>query len=189
MNIEFMNKAIIFAAEAHSTQYRKGTDIPYIIHPLEVGVIASTMTDNDETVAAAYLHDTLEDTEVTKEILIAEFGERVAELVAAESENKRDGQEEIRPWETRKQETVKHLKNCNDIDVKIIALSDKLANIRAIYRDYCAIEEKLWDRFNQHDPAKIKWYYTSFLDACKELENEQAYTEYAELVSKVFDRY
>ena len=84
-----VEKAIAFATKAHEGQVRKGTRRPYIVHPLEVGEIVSEMTDDEEVIAAAVLHDTIEDCEeVTEEMLRREFGERVASMVAHESEDK-----------------------------------------------------------------------------------------------------
>ncbi len=189
MNSDLINKAIVFAAEAHKTQKRKKTEIPYIVHPLEAGVIAAAMSDDDRVVAAAFLHDTLEDTGTNAETLKELFGERVAYLVVNESENKREGTPESETWKLRKQETIDHLRNCTDEDVKIIALSDKLANLRAINRDYAELGEEFWKRFNQSDPSELKWYYSSFLDTCKSLESRQPYKEYAELIEKVFGKF
>ena len=74
-----INKAIEFATRAHAGQFRKGTRRPYIVHPIEVGDIVSTMTQDEEIISAAVLHDTIEDCEgVSREILAREFSERVA---------------------------------------------------------------------------------------------------------------
>ena len=84
-----INKAIEFATRAHAGQFRKGTSRPYIVHPIEVGDIVSTMTKDEEIISAAVLHDTIEDCEgVSREILAREFSERVAGIVAQESEDK-----------------------------------------------------------------------------------------------------
>ena len=58
-----VQKAIDFATKVHEGQYRKGTDRPYIVHPMEVGKIVSTMTQDEEIISAAILHDTIEDCE------------------------------------------------------------------------------------------------------------------------------
>ena len=77
-----IDRAIAFATRAHEGQVRKGTMRPYIVHPLEVGRIVSLMTDDEEIISAAILHDTIEDCEeVTDEVLRKEFGDRVTELV------------------------------------------------------------------------------------------------------------
>ena len=70
-------------------QFRKGTKRPYIVHPLEVGEIVATLTFDEEIISAALLHDTIEDCQgITREVLAQEFSERVAALVAQESEDK-----------------------------------------------------------------------------------------------------
>ena len=76
-------KAKIFATAAHAAvaQLRKYTGEPYIVHPAEVVSIVMTVPHTDEMIAAAWLHDVVEDTGVTIETIRAEFGEEVAELV------------------------------------------------------------------------------------------------------------
>ena len=181
-----VTRAVIFAAEAHDGAVRKGTTLPYIVHPMEAAAIAAGMTDDPEVIAAAILHDTVEDTDATREQIEAEFGPRVAALVASESENKREDQKAEDTWQIRKQETIDHLRLTTDLDVKILSLADKLSNLRALHRDYLALGEELWNRFNQKDPALIGWYYRSFEETCVELADTTAYAEYIELLDKVF---
>lgn len=181
-----VTRAVIFAALAHDGAVRKGTNIPYIVHPTEAAAITAGMTEDPEVIAAAVLHDTVEDTGASLKMIGNQFGARVAALVAAESENKREDQKAEDTWEVRKNETIQHLKTCTDGNVKILALADKLSNLRAIYRDYREIGDKLWSRFNQNDPARIGWYYRSFLDVCAELKGTTAYAEYDELIRKTF---
>lgn len=181
-----LNNAIIFATSAHKGQFRKGTQIPYILHPLEAAAIVGTMTTDDEIIAAAVLHDVVEDTDTTVEQIKERFGERVAALVASESEDKRENLSAESTWKIRKQETIDHLKTA-PIDVKKITLGDKLSNIRAIHRDYNAIGDKLWQRFNQKDKNEHYWYYRSIAECLTELDGYQAYKEYYELVEKTFN--
>ena len=181
-----LDKAIIFAVQAHSGMVRKGTKSPYILHPLEAAAIVASMTDDEEVIAAAVLHDVLEDTPTTVYQLIEEFGQRVTSLVDAVSENKREDITATETWKLRKQETIVELKNEKFLAVKMIALGDKLSNVRAMYRDYQAIGDELWDRFNQKDKSEHGWYYRSIADATKELSNYPAWKEYAQLVSLVF---
>ena len=88
--MKLLDDAINFATKAHAGVCRKGKTRPYILHPLEAMNIASTLTEDEEVLAAAVLHDTVEDTDVTKADIRAAFGSRVADLVAAESEDKRE---------------------------------------------------------------------------------------------------
>ena len=181
------DKAITFATKVHSGQLRKGTNIPYILHPLEAASIVGTMTTDDEIIAGAVLHDVVEDTDTNVEEIRKLFGERVAELVASESEDKREHLSAQSTWKIRKQETLDHLKTAS-IDVKMITLGDKLSNIRAIYRDYNLIGDALWKRFNQKDKNEHYWYYQGIADCLGELKDHQAYKEYCKLVKDTFDR-
>ena len=96
-----IDKAIEFATRAHEGQYRKGSVRPYIVHPMEVAAIVSSMTKDEEVISAAYLHDTIEDCPgITQEVLAAEFSPRVAWMVAQESEDK------TKTWLERKNHTV-----------------------------------------------------------------------------------
>ena len=184
---DLLNRAIVFAVEKHAGAVRKGTVIPYIVHPLEALAIASSMTDRQEVLAAAVLHDVVEDAGVSRSELVDRFGERVAELVMAESEDKREDEDKSASWRTRKEETIAHLRKISNIDVKVIALSDKLSNMRSIYRDYSTIGEDFWNRFNQKDKSQHGWYYSEMADVLSELSDTFAWKEYSQLVGIVFE--
>ena len=84
-----IDKAMEFAVKAHDGQFRKGSKRPYIVHPIEVADIVTYITQDKEVISAALLHDTIEDCKgITRDIIAREFGEKVASLVAAESEDK-----------------------------------------------------------------------------------------------------
>ncbi len=176
-----IDKAIAFAEKAHEGQMRKGTKRPYIVHPMEVGDIVSTMTDDEEVISAAILHDTIEDcVGVTQRILAQKFSERVAYMVARESEDK------SRTWMERKTATIEHLRNAPR-EIQMIGLADKLSNIRDIDRDYPAAGEDLWSRFRMKDKKIIGWYYKGVRDALKTaFEGVEAYEEYCRLTEKNF---
>lgn len=176
-----IDKAVEFASKAHEGQLRKGTERPYIVHPLEVGDIVSTMTDDKEIISAAILHDTIEDCEgVSQRVLAQEFSERVAYMVAKESEDK------SRTWMERKTATIEHLRNA-PWEIQMIGLADKLSNIRDIDRDYPVVGEKLWSRFRMKDKHVIGWYYKGVRDALKaSFEGVEAYKEYCRLIEKNF---
>ena len=86
LDTTLLDRAILFAVRAHAGTERRGKGFPYIVHPMEAMEIVATMTADQELLAAAALHDTVEDTDVTVEQLRAEFGDRIAGLVAAESD-------------------------------------------------------------------------------------------------------
>lgn len=176
-----IEKAIAFATQAHEGQFRKGTKRPFILHPLEVGKIVSTMTADEEVICAAVLHDTIEDCEgITAEILCHEFTPRVAGLVVQESEDK------SKTWMERKSATIAHLKVAPK-EIQIIGLADKLSNMRDIDRDYPECGEELWNRFRMKDKHVIGWYYKSVRDSLKEaMQGTEAYMEYCGLIERNF---
>ncbi len=179
-------EAALFAVRAHEGSVRKKEQIPYILHPMEVAAIASTITHSDEVIAAAILHDTVEDTDTTMEDIEKEFGSRVAELVASESENKHEERPAEDTWMLRKHESLQDLENTNDKDVKILWLSDKLSNMRSFYRLFRKNGTSMWEGFHQKDPEIQAWYYRTIRDLTSQLKNTDAWREYNELVIKVF---
>lgn len=181
-----IDDAIVFATKAHSGKNRKGSTLPYILHPLEAGSIAASMTSDEEVIAAAILHDTIEDTDVTESDLKKKFGDKVAHIVANESEDKMTHIPKEDSWLLRKQATISHLKKCDDINIKIVALSDKLSNMRATHREVIKHGKDFWKRFNVSDADLQKWYYESFLETCKELKDYDAYKEYEWLLKETF---
>lgn len=186
--LTLLDHAIIFATKAHSGTTRKGTNVPYIVHPIEAAAIVSSMTDDEEVIAAAVLHDVIEDTEATREDLLARFGRRITDLVMDESEDKRRNFPAELTWKTRKQETITFLETRADTDAKMLALADKLANLRAIYRDQCIIGDKVWERFNEKDKNMHAWMYRSIAKALEELRNHPMWQEYNRLVEEVFGK-
>lgn len=175
-----INEAIQFAAKAHAGAHRKGTNTPYIFHPLEAMTIAARLTSDEEVLAAAVLHDTIEDAGISYEDINNVFGKRVADLVSCESEDK------SKSWEERKTYTLNTLKD-ESREVKIIALGDKLSNMRAIAKDYSEIGDALWERFNVKDKAKQGWYYKGIAEALEELKDSYEWQELKRLTEIVFD--
>ena len=184
MNI--LDKAIMFATERHSGSVRKGTETPHIVHPLEAVSIAAGITNDVEVLAAAVLHDVVEDTPTQITEIETAFGKRVAGLVAAESEDKMTDIPPSESWRLRKEATINALRTAS-LEEKIIVLSDKLSNIRAMNRDYLLVGEKLWDRFNQKDKAMHAWYYRSIAEALSDLSDSAAYNEFCRLVEATFE--
>ena len=186
--MDLFDEALNFTVAAHSGMYRKGGKTPYILHPMEAAVIAGTMTDDTEIIAAALLHDTVEDTPVTLDEIKEKFGDRVAELVACETENKREGLPPDATWQIRKEESLEKLRNTDDLGVKIVWLSDKLSNMRSFYRKYEKRGDSLWQEFNQKDKNKQFWYYDTIASLLSELKDYAAWREYDWLVKKVFNK-
>jgi len=183
MSEHVLNEAIAFAVRAHDGMTRKASGQPYILHPMETAVIVGTMTNDPEVLAAAVLHDVIEDCGVTDDVLVSRFGKRVARLVRAESEDKEPDAQAS--WQKRKLRTVNRMLAANREEM-ILTLADKLSNLRAIDRDLRAQGPAFWQRFNQTNPSMHKWYYSSIGEALRPLQEFDAYQEYLSLLDKVF---
>ena len=185
LNTELLDRAILFAVKAHAGTERRGKGFPYIVHPMEAMEIVATITPDQELLAAAALHDTVEDTNVTIEDIRAEFGERIANLVAAESDVFIEGKSEEETWHARKQAAMDRLAAAPH-DAKIVAMGDKLSNMRAIARDYAMMGDKLWDIFHAKDPADHEWHYRGLANSLRELSDTFAFQEFENLINQVF---
>ena len=177
--MNMLEEAIIYATVLHQGKKRKREDIPYILHPLEVAQILSTLTDKPEVLAAGVLHDVVEDTDGTLSEIRQRFGDRVAELVASETENKYPEEDSGASWKKRKEESLQVLKHTKDIGVKMLWLADKLSNIRSFFTGYSELGENLWDSFNQKDPELHRWYYKTVAEYIEyDLNRTAAYKEF-----------
>ncbi len=185
LDTSLLDRAIVFAVKAHAGTERRGKGFPYIVHPMEAMEIVATITSDQELLAAAVLHDTVEDTGVTVEQLREEFGERVARIVEAESDKFTEGISEEDSWHDRKQAAITRLANASH-EAKIVALGDKLSNMRAIARDYAVMGDGLWNIFHAKDPAEHAWHYRGLADSLRELQGTPAFEEFQSLVDKVF---
>ena len=185
LDTELLDRAIIFAVRAHAGTERRGKGFPYIVHPMEAVEIVATMTSDQELLAAAALHDTVEDTDVTVEQLREEFGDRIASLVASESDTFEAGVSEEASWHSRKQAAIDRLARASH-DAKMVALGDKLSNMRAIARDYAQQGDALWSLFHANDPKDHEWHYRGLLASLRELEGTFAYAEFEQLINQVF---
>ena len=185
LNTAVLDRAIVFAVKAHSGTERRGKGYPYIVHPLEAVEIVATMTNDQELLAAAALHDTVEDTDVTVEQIREEFGDRVADLVASESDTFEEGVSEEDSWHARKQAAIDRLGKAGR-EAKMVALGDKLSNMRAIARDYAVQGDALWNLFHAKDPKDHEWHYRGLADALRDLEDTFAYKEFESLINQVF---
>ena len=187
LDTRLLDKAIIYAVRAHAGTERRGKGFPYIVHPMEAMEIVSTMTSDQELLAAAALHDVVEDTDITVEEIRAEFGDRIASLVAAESDAVQEGVSEEESWRSRKEQGIRRLQGASR-DVKIVALGDKLSNMRAIARDFALQGASFWNIFHVKDPREHEWRYRALADALRELEGTFAFQEFERLINQVFPK-
>jgi (p)ppGpp synthase/HD superfamily hydrolase len=162
---EAFSRALLFAADKHRTQLRKGGDIPYLGHLLSVAGLVIEAGGSEDQAIAALLHDSVEDAEngdgpAVLEEIRTEFGNEVAGIVDACS----DTAENPKPaWKLRKQRYIDGLEHKSESAV-LVSLADKLDNARAILRDLRVEKDALWQRFTVTDPADHLWYYESLLE-------------------------
>ena len=182
---DLLDRAIVFAVRAHAGTERRGKGFPYIVHPMEAMSIVATMTADQELLAAAALHDTVEDTDVTVEQIRAEFGDRVASLVAEESDAFVEGVPAEDSWHWRKQAAIDRMSRASR-DAKMVALGDKLSNMRAIARDYAVQGDFLWNLFHVKERGEHEWHYRGLAEALRELDGTFAFQEFERLINQVF---
>lgn len=187
LDTALLDRAIIYAVEAHAGTERRGKGFPYIVHPMEAVEIVATITPDQEILAAAALHDTVEDTDITIEQIRAEFGDRITSLVGAETDDVVDGQSEEESWHDRKLAAINRLSKASK-DAKTVALGDKLSNMRAIARDYAIQGDSLWNLFHTTDPKEHEWHYRGLADALRDLKDTFAFREFEMLINQVFGK-
>lgn len=184
-------EAFEFAHTAHKGACRKGSTIPYIVHPLDVVSILMKNNAPENVVIAGLLHDVVEDTKFTLSDVRDNFGDEVATLVNGASEpeelvNANDGK--IENWRERKVHSIEFIKGASH-DMKLLSCADKLANIRDIMRDHDRLGEDIWKRFNARKDSQA-WYYNSMLEVFaagdEGIGGTTAFLEYAGCVGEVF---
>jgi (p)ppGpp synthase/HD superfamily hydrolase len=167
-------KAIEMATEFHERDVRKGTVIPYLSHLFNVCKILAERDCRAELIAAALLHDIVEDTSVTIGEVENSFGKEVANLVEGATEPyklQKTKFDENTTWEVRKKHTIDFISNKATPDQMLIILADKLDNIRSVNNDVKRLGEKVWSRFNA-DKNKQSWYYHGLVAAFTKRINE-----------------
>ena len=165
-----LERALRVAARAHHHQNRKGGTIPYITHPVGVAWVLMRAGFQDDTLlAAALLHDVLEDTSVTAAELSGQFPPAVLELVNALSETKTDASGQQRPWRVRKVEHLEQVRSAS-LAARTLTLADKLHNLETMLFDL-ALGVDVWSLFNA-PRADVLWYHREMLRACDHGEAE-----------------
>ena len=144
-----------------------------------MGMFSKELQELDRNSVELMVDEMQKDLDKTREELEEKFGPRVAFLVDGESEDK------SKSWVERKGATVERLKTATR-DEKILALADKLSNIRSTARDYLVLGDEVWQRFNQKDKEMQGWYYKGVAEALKEFKGHIYYEEYVMLCERVF---
>ncbi len=130
-----IEQAIRAASVLHKDQVRRGsTPFPYVTHLYAVGMLVADYTDDEDTIVAALLHDTLEDTDYTQEELHDDFGATVAGIVKSITEPGTSDDDKTK-WKDHKKEYIKQLKDASEAAL-LVAAADKIHNMRCIVEEY-----------------------------------------------------
>jgi (p)ppGpp synthase/HD superfamily hydrolase len=166
-----IERAVRLAASAHRDQNRKMSDVPYFSHPSSVALILTQAGFTEhEILAAALLHDVVEDTSVTLDDISAEFPDDVVRMVAGCSERKRDSDGNSIPWKQRKTEHLSHVSEAS-LGTRAILLADKLHNLSTMTFDQAA-GITIWSHFNA-SREDVLWYLTSIVDAAVDFPDDR----------------
>ncbi len=157
--------ALVLAARAHRTQIRKGSDIPYLVHPVHVSVLLIRYGFADEVVLAGLLHDVVEDQNVSPDRIEMDFGPAVAEMVAALTERKLEGGRK-RPWEVRKREALDQLRTASSGAVAVKA-ADVLHNARSLAHMLRREGASTWAHYAR-GPRQTMGYYRNVAAVARE---------------------
>jgi (p)ppGpp synthase/HD superfamily hydrolase len=165
--MSIVSEALLFSTERHLHQFRKGTKVPYMVHLLNVCKILAERDCPDPLLAAALLHDVVEDTDTTIEEVEEKFGHEIAHLVRGATEldklEKKDMDKKA-SWRSRKEHTINFITLEATRDQLLVIAADKLDNLRSIKDDLERLGPALWDRFNASSLEQA-WYYQSLTEA------------------------
>ena len=158
MQMPKLSNALALAIQAHEGQVRKGTKIPYIAHPMAVSAIALEFGATEDQAVAALLHDAIEDGgNKYANIIKAQFGEHIHNLVQGCTDGTPNQQGQKAPWLERKTVYLRHLEEASD-EVLLVSCSDKLHNARTIVSDLINEGPSVFERFSS-TPEQTLWYY------------------------------
>lgn len=156
-------QAIEFARVAHDGEVRKGTQVPYLSHLLQVAGLALEFGATEVEAIAALLHDAAEDAggEAMLTQIREQFGDEVEAIVRANSDSITASKAEKAPWRQRKEEYLAGIAHKSE-SALLVSVCDKIHNARSLVADSRAHGPQHWDRFNASKEDSL-WYYRSLL--------------------------
>ncbi len=181
-----LDKAIKTAAWAHAQkpQYRKGSDMPYIIHPFGVMIIAGSVTDDEDILIACLLHDVLEDVDpkyYDQAKMLKDFGQQVVDIVLDVTKNS-----DIKDWHERSNDYLNHMENKACAEAVIVCAADKIHNMMSMITDYNEIGDELWSKFTTNSADDQLWWYESVLAVIRKRKvNSSLSNQLGELVLEI----
>ena len=180
-------EALVWAAELHEEQRRKGGNVPYVAHLIGVAAIVLEHGGDEDQAIGALLHDALEDQahRMSPNEIRARFGERVERIVEActdgDPQEQRD--RDHARWIARKEKYIAEVAT-KPVEALLVSMADKLYNARAILEDYREIGETLWPRFTTGRDGTL-WYYRSLLAVFKPRAENRLWHELDRTVAEI----
>ncbi len=173
------SEALIYAAQLHATQVRKGSGVPYLAHLLGTASIALEYGASEDEAIAALLHDAIEDQggSTTREAIRRRFGDTVTAIVDGCTDS--DAMPKP-PWRLRKETYIAHIVTASG-SVRLVSAADKLYNARSILEDYRQLGDTVWERFKGKKDGTL-WYYNSLVKAFFQAESTPLVEELARTV-------
>lgn len=164
------------AAHQHRDHHRKSSDLPYITHPSSVALILQRAGfDDDALIAAALLHDAVEDTDYEVDQLEKEFPPAVVEYVMVATERKLDDDGSKRTWRDRKTEHLEQVA-AGPLPARALVLADKLHNLGSMLFDLTSGED-IWPRFGASKEEMLDYHRQMVARAAGEDEELQPLAE------------
>ena len=155
-----LDSGLKIAAYAHgkANQYRKGgREIPYIMHPFTVMSLLTNITDDEDILIAALLHDVLEDVDssiISAEEIKDKFGDRVLSIIKTVSKNPN-----IKDWRQSSEAYIEQIQKSGSVEAITVALADKSHNLFSTLLDYDEIGDEVWQRFTTKSKSDQIWFY------------------------------
>lgn len=156
---------------------RKDAPVPYIVHPIHVGIILARHGFSDVVVAAGIVHDVVEDTSVTIEDIVRELGQDVADIVGPVTHD------DTLSWEDKKRAYIESVRVSRE-EVKAVSIADKIANAQSLVDAHAREGEAMWRHFNAGREKKL-WFENAMLEMIKYEWKHPLVSEYAECVKKM----
>lgn len=183
-----LNHAIRVASRAHEGQFRKGSDTPYIAHPMAVAMITQQYMEDEDIFIAALLHDVLEDVPkwtYSRDNIREDFGEEVLSIVEDVSEPNINIPI-LAAWTQRKNYYIEHISQTNNPKSIIVSIADKIHNMSEILREYETKGEDVWQNFHV-DKGREIWFFEEVFNSIKNKEGvpEQAIKDYETILEQL----
>ncbi len=174
---KLIDRALQIALRAHAGQLRKAGDIPYVEHPVMVALKLAKYGFGSEVIAAALVHDVLEDTDFPESDLRMQLGDEVLAIVLAVTEDK------TLPWEERMRGYIEQVR-LGSVEAKAVSLADKIHNTESLIRAHHDIGADVWKLFSRGKARRVR-FNEEMLAMLTDTWQHPILAEYAALIEQL----